>query len=342
MKCPLCEREMEVQEYEGVEIDVCGECKGVWLDREELKRIVDTEEEKFEPEEIKRALEEVMAEKEKRRELMKYLMSFKKGENLENLSSEQLLEAFRERWGKSQVVKCPRCGKDLQEFDYAGIGVMIDRCPEGDGFWLQEGELSKLQILMEWHRGSIKPKPQEPQVEPSGERNCPRCRQKMLKKEYEGVSIDICEKCGGIWMDKDELYHVLEKREEKFSHQQQEEVTPEEIIPPRPGDLIPELNCPLCGALMQRFAFGYSSGIILDRCPNGDGVWLDKGELEKVQIYKEKSEELAEKEYARFSKIATQAKLDFENQKEEAIQDIKVSRFEVINKLMREISRRLD
>ena len=53
MKCPLCEREMEVQEYEGVEIDVCGECKGVWLDREELKKIVDTEEEKFEPEEIK-------------------------------------------------------------------------------------------------------------------------------------------------------------------------------------------------------------------------------------------------------------------------------------------------
>ena len=113
MKCPLCEREMEVQEYEGVEIDVCGECKGVWLDREELKRIVDTEEEKFEPEEIKRVLEEVMAEKEKRQELMKYLMSFKKGENLENLSSEQLLETFRERWGKSQVVKCPRCRKDL-------------------------------------------------------------------------------------------------------------------------------------------------------------------------------------------------------------------------------------
>ena len=128
--------------------------------------------------------------------------------------------------------------------------MIIDRCPEGDGFWLQGRELSKLQILMEWHRGLIKPKPQEPQVEPSSERNCPRCRQKMLKKEYEGVSIDICEKCGGIWMDKDELYHVLEKREEKFSHQQQGEVTPEEITPPRPGDLIPELNCPLCGALM--------------------------------------------------------------------------------------------
>ncbi len=85
-----------------------------------------------------------------------------------------------------------------------------------------------------------------------------------------------------------------------------------------------------------------TKGVMVNVCPQCYGVWLDKGELEKVQIYKGKSEESAEKEYARFSKIATQAKLDFENQKEEAIQDIKVSRFEVINKLMREISRRLD
>jgi len=61
----------------------------------------------------------------------------------------------------------------------------------------------------------------------------------------------------------------------------------------------------------------------------------------RFRFTRKKSEELAEKEYARFSKIATQAKLDFENQREEAIQDIKVSRFKVI-KLMREISRRLD
>ena len=85
-----------------------------------------------------------------------------------------------------------------------------------------------------------------------------------------------------------------------------------------------------------------TKGVMVNVCPQCYGVWLDKGELEKVQIYKEKSEESAEKEYARFSKIATQAKLDFENQKEEAIQDIKLSRFKVINKLMREISRKLD
>jgi Zn-finger nucleic acid-binding protein len=339
MKCPICDREMEVWEYEGVEIDVCPDCKGVWLDEGELKKIVDTEEEKFSPEEIKKNLREVLKEKEKRRELMRYLMSFKKEENLENLSTEELIEIFKQRWGKREVVKCPKCGNELQEFDYAGIGVMIDRCPQGDGFWLEDGELNKLQIMMEWHRGG--PQGQEFKVSP-GEKKCPECSQEMRKKEYEGVVIDICENCGGVWLDKDELYHILETREEKFSQSQQEEVAPEKIIPPRPEDLIPQLNCPVCGALMQRFAFGYSSGIILDRCPNGDGVWLDRGELEKVQIYKEKSQDYAEKEYAKFSRIAAQAKQDFEARREKAIEGIKVSRFEAINRVMRWISRKLD
>ena len=40
MKCPICETEMKVAEREGVDIDYCPQCRGVWLDRGELEKII--------------------------------------------------------------------------------------------------------------------------------------------------------------------------------------------------------------------------------------------------------------------------------------------------------------
>ena len=40
MKCPLCELEMRITDRDGVEIDYCPQCRGVWLDRGELEKIV--------------------------------------------------------------------------------------------------------------------------------------------------------------------------------------------------------------------------------------------------------------------------------------------------------------
>ncbi len=40
MKCPIDGAELVVTERSEVEIDVCPECRGVWLDRGELEKIV--------------------------------------------------------------------------------------------------------------------------------------------------------------------------------------------------------------------------------------------------------------------------------------------------------------
>lgn len=40
MKCPLCEVSMKEVERRGVLIDVCPECKGVWLDKGELEKLL--------------------------------------------------------------------------------------------------------------------------------------------------------------------------------------------------------------------------------------------------------------------------------------------------------------
>ena len=40
MKCPICDIEMRIAEREGVEIDYCPQCRGVWLDRGELEKLI--------------------------------------------------------------------------------------------------------------------------------------------------------------------------------------------------------------------------------------------------------------------------------------------------------------
>ena len=41
MKCPVCEERMREVEKNGVQLDICPSCKGVWLDRGELEKLME-------------------------------------------------------------------------------------------------------------------------------------------------------------------------------------------------------------------------------------------------------------------------------------------------------------
>ena len=41
MKCPVDNSELTLSERQGVEIDYCPDCRGVWLDRGELDKIIE-------------------------------------------------------------------------------------------------------------------------------------------------------------------------------------------------------------------------------------------------------------------------------------------------------------
>jgi len=41
MKCPVCSVDLVMTERQGTEIDYCPKCRGVWLDRGELDKIIE-------------------------------------------------------------------------------------------------------------------------------------------------------------------------------------------------------------------------------------------------------------------------------------------------------------
>lgn len=41
MKCPNCNQTLLMTDKQGVEIDYCPDCRGIWLDRGELEKIIE-------------------------------------------------------------------------------------------------------------------------------------------------------------------------------------------------------------------------------------------------------------------------------------------------------------
>ena len=41
MNCPVCRVPLSMSERQGIEIDYCPQCRGVWLDRGELDKIIE-------------------------------------------------------------------------------------------------------------------------------------------------------------------------------------------------------------------------------------------------------------------------------------------------------------
>ena len=49
MLCPSCNTELKIAERQGIEIDYCPSCRGVWLDRGELDQIIERSHQAYAP-----------------------------------------------------------------------------------------------------------------------------------------------------------------------------------------------------------------------------------------------------------------------------------------------------
>lgn len=117
--------------------------------------------------------------------------------------------------------------------------------------------------------------------------NCPKCLGKLEEKEIEGVKVDVCWACEGIWFDKGELKKVIEAdaKNLKTLDLDREEFNGKEF-----ADLKDELNkktgsCPRCDNAMKQKTYEYNRGkkLVVDVCENNCGLWLDGGEIHKLR-----------------------------------------------------------
>ncbi len=105
--------------------------------------------------------------------------------------------------------------------------------------------------------------------------DCPACENAMITLELEEVEIDYCTDCGGIWLDAGELETLLGEPEKAG-----------ELLHSFKADLKyteKPCKCPICHKKMQKIVVGQSRPtLLIDKCPRGDGLWFDKGELRDI------------------------------------------------------------
>jgi Zn-finger nucleic acid-binding protein len=77
---------------------------------------------------------------------------------------------------------------------------------------------------------------------------CPNCHEGMKQINREGVQIDICPTCRGVWLDRGELEKILEmNRSEQESYEQPSAPAPVSAAPspaPRPAYTAPPPQAP--------------------------------------------------------------------------------------------------
>lgn len=308
MNCPNCNLELQEKAYEGILIDVCNICGGSWLDYGELSPIIDMRQERF--------------------------------------SEEERITTFQELGvdvSKGKLHLCPKCSQQMQKFNYAiNTGIMIDRCPKKDGLWFDKGELEKIQIVMEEHDNSIGRMGIIPQRDVLlGIKDCPRCHKELREIEYEGDKIDICNICGGVWCDSDELYQILKIREKQFTASDFPEVTAkkEDAKFSSTHELVDCLHCPICNHLMERINYSHTSGIIIDRCRKYHGIWLDKDEIEKIQVFVERGKGKKDAYLKEYMHKFVEIEKEYERRKTESIKSIKISKIPFMNEFMQCLAR---
>jgi len=102
--------------------------------------------------------------------------------------------------------------------------------------------------------------------------DCPKCQAEMLKVHHEGIEVDRCSQCGGIWFDLLEHEHL---REMKGS----------EVIDsgdPKVGESMNEvakIDCPVCKTQLIRMVDRRQPHIWYESCTVCHGLYFDAGEF---------------------------------------------------------------
>jgi Zn-finger nucleic acid-binding protein len=280
--CPHCKSVLRKAGFGSVSVDGCERCGGLWFDRGELTAaarrqdgLLKEVEARFEPE----AYEPEPKTRKRCPDCGVGLFPFKldhtPGITLDGCAKckgvwldDQELQVIHERLHRGAPGTRPSgpAAEPLaavrQKARQAVTVLVRVACPNC-------GESNPASSLVCWSCGV-------PQSKQRG-RLCPRCDEPLSVEEFDGISVDNCKECAGVWLEAGELRKVVEQgpTEVAFFQRLLGEVG---INLDAEFETRAMLLCPGCTVVLQREVLK-SAAARVDRCPTCEGIWLDAGEL---------------------------------------------------------------
>ena len=107
---------------------------------------------------------------------------------------------------------------------------------------------------------------------------CPRCRLKMIVTAFREWEVSYCPRCEGTFYDETVLGTLLRQPDLRLSYLRPALLP--NLASPHPDEVDrSRIGCPLCHNEMTREGYSTDNPMLVDRCPEGHGIWLDDGEL---------------------------------------------------------------
>ncbi|UCC24714.1 MAG: MFS transporter [Gemmatimonadales bacterium] len=106
----------------------------------------------------------------------------------------------------------------------------------------------------------------------SGAMRCPKCRSDMEQIDVEGIEIDRCLTCNGIWFDAGEA-EALRNRKAAVA------IDVGEASVGKIHNVIDDYRCPRCGGSMSRMVDRVQRHIWFEKCDACEGTFFDAGEF---------------------------------------------------------------
>jgi Zn-finger nucleic acid-binding protein len=278
MRCLNCDTEMMNNQVSTkndlISYDMCENCGSLWLDAGELDK-----------------------------------MAFQVEGSIEYCSQEPIKEP------EKQIRKCPRCdNSNLYRVRFLNsTDIILHHCRNCGGFWLDGGELNLIdkdlaKIMPVSGRGfsdfvnnvhvpywykRIKRKSSETdtlvidppikgaKIEKVTTDQCPGCGKPLDEYTVFSMRFEGCPACKGIWLFKDELRRLKNKVEHGSMRWLNDEINSIE----KTSAVATQRACPKCkNVKLVCTLFGRSS-IVIDWCPQCNGMWLDQDEFDSVTDY---------------------------------------------------------
>lgn len=120
---------------------------------------------------------------------------------------------------------------------------------------------------------------------------CPIDHQTLVQRRYEwDIVIDECPACHGVWLEAGELERIQNAVEHDYGDELRaipDSVSRAYAMAREKSER--ERRCPVCDRTLDRKEYGYASRILIDVCASCQGVWLDRGELEALEVFFERA-----------------------------------------------------
>lgn len=113
---------------------------------------------------------------------------------------------------------------------------------------------------------------------------CAKCGGEIRKISLSTMTLEQCESCKGIFLEREKLKNALIRRfeSEVLEISKNKKILDEKVIP-----------CPRCSVTMEKKRARVGKRPLLDICPSCRGIWFDEGELNEFNKAKKPAIEIS-------------------------------------------------